>query len=383
MSIQTPTEAFDAAARAKAVLGEPLPLRMHGPAAIRRQSNFTDGRDLHPVWQDGKNLLMVDADGQIGQANAAGLATVVGDSEARSYRRLAPLDQRVRSLMLAVLAKGGDRYSAIHREVALLATMPVSSTLVTVASVLARKLWLPTGMDPRQIGSWVSALGFNPSDPEAVRELVSLAWAGELTSFQRDMANEVTGAEDRLLRASRSLSPRMQAVAFGASTLISEAWSAIERTDPILRDRYTATGDVVVVKNLHDAVTSGKVAGHINGLCKVSPGRKVVFTTQTGKHGIVLVSGLGYDASTGQTTILLGKAGQLDTYRGQPSAAKLGWELLREAQDCGDTVWVTGQPFLLTTYSKETRWNSARIAEQAPTIIRDMPLAVAVAGAPT
>lgn len=377
------TADYDTSARANAVLGQPLPLRMAGPATVRRQSNFADARDLHPVWRGKTGLSTVDLDGNVVAAAPHVLGAIVGSSEDRSYLRLAPLDRSTRSAMLAVLGKAGDRFAPIHRELTLLATLPVSSTLITVADVLARKMWLPLDMDPADIGSWAAALGFDPSDPKAIRDLLALAGTGEGSTFHTEMRGQIARREDRLLRASRSLSPRMQAVSYAASRTIHDAWEAIERTDVLLRGRGQINGDVVHCTDLRPASTAAHIAARVNGLSKLSAVREIGYTTVDGRYGIAVLAGLGFDAASGQMTALLARSGKNDLVKGSPTAGKLGWDMLHAAMESGEPVWVTGKPFLVGYEVQETRWNSPWLAAQAPPIVRDMPLAIAVAGAPT
>lgn len=383
MTTMNPTAAFDAAARAKAVLGSPLPRRMAGPGMLRRPSNFGDGRDLHPVWFGPTGLLTTNSQGEIAPVTPPLLAGIIGSSESRSYRLLAPVDRRARTAMISVLAKAGDKFAAYHREVALLATLPVCSTVVTVADVLARKFWLPTGLDPRDIAAWSQALGFDHTDPFAVRAVVASTWTDQwpLHKVRDGLIRDTWNAEDRLLRACRGLSPRMQAVAFGASGVIGESWGALERTDPTLRDRYQAGGEVVRLDGL--TTEDRTIAGRFTGLCKLGPGRKVLFSTDDGRLGILALDALASRPGTTEMAAVLSMAGKQGSYRGEPTAARMGVDLAREVADAGGSIWLTSPAFTMVPEATETRWTSMRLADEAPRVVRDMPLAVAVAGAPT
>lgn len=365
--------------------GRPL-RRMAGPGGLHRSGTETDGRNTVPVWLTDKGVVM--------SVPGAGLApTRVTAEQVKAVLGsprflLMPLTPRAAMALESAVGRGGsDEAASTAQHVGVLRRLTASSKMLVLSTALARAFWTPAGTEADDVTAWAAALGTS-DDPDGWRELARHALTsaddhrgkhtdehGMVTA--REYAVQIQNIEDKMDPAVLGRrSATSAASAFSMATSVDEHWSAICRTDELLVPYYLRTGEVVEVSDR--AWVGSSVHGSLSAPSKVKCGDVLVMLGR--RIADVNLADLGYDD---ETETLIGVFGTRTT---DPRAGRrltpAKRAVLHDLAEHRGRVFITAAPYGAMTSASTALWSRADETTMNPLASLNMPVDLAVAGAP-
>jgi len=376
---------YDTARRKDAASGAGPTKRMTGPSVPTSAATSTDGSASVLFWLSHNKLVcsagptdpVHPATAQIiGEAfTAVGVIPVATDRLARA-RMLRTVEQSGGTVpVLNDLGASTISLAAVARQMRFTTTFPANSRLVVLADALARKYWLPAGLDTTNIEHWRRAFGMT-ADVASLQTLVGMVTAASgnpSVTFRALLAAEA-GALKSIIFPGTGPAAR----AFTSAEKVGEAWSATERTDPLLRHRCIVEGTVARVRLLHR--NGSTISGSVSQPFRLREGEVLGMFDDTSSENtarIVLVS-------MGFTDTLVAEFGPVTSKNKQRRSATAGaFAFMDSALAAHETVLVTNSPYLSSAPPSSTnRWTGKPDPAETP-IARDVPLDVVLAGAPS
>lgn len=376
---------YDTARRKEAANGAGPTKRMTGPSVPVSAATRTDGSSSVLFWLS-HNKLVCSA----GPTDPVHPATAQIIGEAFTTVGVIPVatDRLARARMLRTVEQSGGTVpvindlgattialAAVARQMRFATTFAASSRLVVLADALARKYWLPAGLDTTNIEHWRRAFGMS-ADVASLQTLVGMVTAASgnpSVTFRALLA-----AEDGALKSITFPGTGPAARAFTSAEKVGEAWSATERTDPLLRHRCIVEGTVARVRLLHR--NGSTISGSVSQPFRLREGEVLGMFDDTSSENtarIVLVS-------MGFTDTLVAEFGPVTSQRKQRRSATAGaFAFMDSALAAHETVLVTNSPYLSSAPpGGRNRWTGKPDPAETP-IARDVPLDVVLAGAPS
>lgn len=327
--------------------------RMTAPAAVLPESIRADGSECVPVWVSRSGLMMRD----LGGASTAATPGAIQDVLTSANRVLMPVDRQALAGMVR-LCKQSAGHEGTARALDVTTRMQVNPRVLVLSDALSRKFWTPDGANRHSIGAWTALLG-SRGDADGFTSLARTVMDGPMDLRpQRDARKAVRDAEFALRRSAHKPGPYAAMTLFNAATAVSEAWSSYERVDPLLRDKWLASGEVVRLRDVR--WERGQVVARLSTPCKLKP-KTVLAFTDDGQDWRGTLRSLFYD--DGLCGVLSGNA------RTSPRWVQ------------ANKVYITAAPFIATgTESPNRTWMTSKPAPAAAGM--PLPVDIAVAGAP-
>lgn len=379
------TAEYDTARRKDAASGAGPTKRMAGPSVPTSAATSPGGATSVLFWLS-HNKLVCSA-GPTDPVHPA-TAHIIGEAFTSVGVLPVALDRPARARMLRTVEQSGGTVpvlgdlgattislTSVARQMRFTTTWPATSRLVVLADALARKYWLPAGLDTTNIEHWRRAFGMT-SDVASLQTLVGMVTAangGPSVTFRALLAAEA-GALKSIIYPGTGPAAR----AFTSAEKVGEAWSATERTDPLLRHRCIVDGTVARVRLLHR--NGSTISGSVSQPFRLREGEVLGMFDDTSSEAtarIVLVS-------MGFTDTLVAEFGPVTSRGKQRRSATAGaFAFMDSALAAHETVLVTNSPFLSSAPPwSSNRWTSKPDPSESG-IVRDVPLDVVLAGAPS
>ena len=376
---------YDTARRKEAANGAGPTKRMTGPSVPMSALVGPGGGTSVLFWLSHNKLVcsagptdpVHPASAQIiGEAfTAVGVIPVATDRPARA-RMLRTVEQSSGTVgVIGDLGATTIPLAAVAKQMRFATTWPANSRLVVLADALARKYWLPAGLDTTNIEHWRRAFGMS-ADVASLQTLVGMVTAANgnpSVTFRALLAAETAALKSIIFPGSGPA-----ARAFTSAEKVGEAWSATERTDPLLRHRCIVEGTVARVRLLHR--NGSTISGSVSQPFRLREGEVLGMFDDTSSENtarIVLVS-------MGFTDTLVAEFGPVTSQRKQRRSSTAGaFAFMDSALAAHETVLVTNSPYLSSAPPSSTnRWTGKPDPAETP-IARDVPLDVVLAGAPS
>lgn len=376
---------YDTARRKEAGDGAGPTQRMVGPSVPTSPAADRSGGGSVLFWLR-KNTLVCSAGPTdtvhpatariIGEAfTAVGVLPVAVDRPARA-RMLRTVEQSAGTVTAVTDAGIAEvPLTVVARQMRFTTTWPITSRLVVLADALARKYWLPAGLDPTNIEHWRRAFGV-AADVASLHTLVGMVCRD--TGSPSKAMRALLAAERQALNAIAYPGAGPAARAFLCAEKIGEAWSATERTDPMLRHRCLVEGTVARVQAL--SRTGPSIVGSVSQPFRLREGEVLGMVDDTSTVDTVRLQLL----SMGFTDTLVAEFGPV-TARGhlRPRSTAAGdFAFLDSAAAAHSTVLVTNAPYLSAPRPVLSRW-AHKPDPDRDRIDRDVPLDVVLAGGPS
>lgn len=371
MSNASTITSFEAERRATSVKESQPIERMAAPSTLRRASTAEDGHLVAPFWTKGSDLMVAFPGEAPKIADAESVSTAFNSPGILAM----PVDRTAHKAMIKRCDKAGETHRATTRLLDFAVRMPMSSRMLVLTEALARKFWIQTDLSTSSVTDWCTAFGMT-------RKVESLVWlAGRvfdetnMTGKQNTYRTSMFEAEEKALASVVERGTSAAIAAFESSNSVSEAWSAYERIDAVLRYRYLVTGEVARITPIRRNGT--EVVAALSTPFKVREG-EVMAVSESDRDGLTrpcVLSSLGYDEVHGLigTFSSPGKRSRSDAI-----------PTLIAAHAARESLLITGSPYLgAGNFTASVfRWTTKSGAEKAEAIERDTPLDVTLAGAP-
>lgn len=379
IAIQGGVSKYDAKRRAASKIavdggGEPV-RRMSAPGAVRRAGCSPDATGVVPFWLSKHGLVCV----MPGEEPQRATAEIAANAFSLPHLVAAPVDRASLRAMVSMCRKAGEVHKTTARLIDFASRLPISSHLLVLTDALARTFWMPAGRAADDIENWRIVFGA-PSGAAGLLALAARVYdEGGVTGRQGGYFKALLQSEDAAVKSVSNRGASAAAAAFSASNAISEAWSAVERTDSILRERFLHTGEVVKVRPLH--TVPGGVVARVSTPFRLRTGGVIVIdesrTGDTGERVLdATLTDLGFD--DGLLAVFGGSEGGI-----KRSGRSHGVTAMLAAMAARDTLLVTAAPYLGKGRSSSVwRWASSGGLEGVDVPERDLPFDVALAGAP-
>lgn len=240
-----------------------------------------------------------------------------------------------------------------------LSRIPGNPYLVVADEALARLFWLPE--EPAARSRFIEAAW------PGVEHQVAAIFSGTATEAQQGLCTPFNTACSAMLGALTRASEQ-----FGYATFATNLWSAYTTIDPVGLVESTRTGDGTLIRPAGRSGATVRVV--LDGPTRLKEGRTVgVYHPTSGhRYGWALLDSM--DADGDQICAMITTTPQ--------SRQSLGLRTLHQAAGQANTRFVLAEkPYTNTpTPMRSSHW--AR-QQDLPTIVRDVPLEVALAGAVT
>lgn len=366
--------------------------RMAGPGGLHRNGTDPDGRNTVPVWSTPEGLMMSMPGDDLPpvRVSAEGIRTVL---DSPRYL-LMPLSPRIAAALETVIERSGeldDRRTA--HQVGVLRRMTASSKMLVLSTALGRTFWTPAGQDESNITAWSRALG-TQDGPAGWRDLAGHAllpafdydtrYVNEHGVVQvRGYNKQIREAEDEVCQSDtlRKLSTSAAVAGYSMCTAVDGLFAAICRTDPLLIPYYLLTGEVVAMTARR--FEGSLLVGELSTPSKLRSGKDML-VIMGDRISDVHLDSLGYDEDR---DVLLGAVAQTktarraDAKRGRSSGVDEAGLLFDMGRYDG-VIYLTDRPFSPRQTASPAKWSSASTESLPPLAPMNMPLDVAVAGAP-
>lgn len=349
--------------------------RMSAPGALRRASIAPDGSGVIPFWISKSHGLTCAMPGEEPhKATAESVATAFSAPHLVAM----PIDKAALRAMVALCRKAGEAHQTTARLIDFTARLPICSQLLVLTEALGRAYWMPSGRSAADIPAWRSAFGFDATVGSLAR-LAGRVFDDEgLTGRQDGYVRSLFIAEEKAISARAARGASAAASAFTASNGVSEAWSALERTDAILRYRFLHTGEVSRAKPVK--MVGGGVLATVSTPFKLRPGGVLVMDEGDREQAVgdATLTHLGFEDNL--IGVFHGVSGS--SQRRNKTGSR-GISAMIAAISARDSVLVTAAPYLGTSrVTSVHRWATWNGLSNVGSVERDLPFDIALAGAP-
>lgn len=259
--------------------------------------------------------------------------------------------------------------------------------VVVLTQTLARKFWLPAGMQTSKITDWRDAFGLK-AEPLSLVKMLSKTYKGELMVTNTGApVTQAFAALERLdtkaigMIVHRGTTAAVEA--FEATEKIADLWGAIERMDPLLRHRAILEGTVVRFTPIRRESGSAAVVGLSTQPCKLREAGVVAMpdSNEATLLGKAKVNSISFDEGAGGLMVHLVP----DTVHGSARASRSGIQSFRaidRAMIEKRSLLLTGTPFVSVRFKSGrgmNRWTRKPSPENRVQQT-DVPLDVILAG---
>ena len=357
--------------------GQPL-RRMAVPGALRRHGSEPDGRNAVLLYMS-KSGLMLAAPG-MEPVKATG--SILTPLEKLSKHIIVALDSRSAATAQAMCERD-ERSKELASKIEVQRHMDVSSKLMILDRALNRTFWAPDEKRAYDIAYWCDLFGVT-NDPSGWTNLAGACMfnpSGDGVSRYNGLVTTIYKREESM---ENSLGKRASSIhgasLFNNQTTVTEAWDAICRIDPLLRPLYIASGEVVELINPSWMARGGSVQAGMSSPCRLRVG-SVLVCFDDGTVSDVSLSGMDFDDRL--IGVFSSRGSRTSREKKTRSSASSAWQVLQRLSEPGGRVYATAAPFLAdgkTSWVK--RWSSERPEDMPVLDPIDLPVDIAIAGAP-
>lgn len=301
----------------------------------------------------------------------------LGSTTTKQYRATVIADKETLHRMLQMAERHADGAEATPeaRRLSRLLTyrrgLPTSVHTPVLTDALAVRFWLPTGHDPKTLDGWAD--GFNLSgDPRgrsAIKRLVTLAMDGEV---DQETLKSLRDAELWGARSGQYASLSSACTAFAKATTVNDAFAAMLSLDPLLRERNAVDGTVAQIRILQ--IDAKGITATVSDPFRLREGSKVFLFDGHETLDRTEVTLRSVDFKDGQLLVSFSNPPKNDRHR----------HIVEEAKANYRPLYAAAAPFLMVKRApKNARWVQGNDGGEDRNLPVDIPVDIALAGAPT